>query len=228
MITANSIFLELRTDRALDPLLNRFDFSQEDQFSKISSFCKKNDLDEVFFLLLTRSFSEMEHCVEEDFSDVDVKQIIRYLKASHNYYQFKILPEIEQTSNRLAQDLDVQSPLMIYLVSFINSYKEELLDHIHEEEKKFFPYVLQLRSGKRTDDYSVAQFERFHEKHQFEIDLARKVLMAIGAPREFQSQLRFLDNQMKILQKDMVVHEFIEDLILVNKARSLEKALLIN
>lgn len=222
MVTANSTFLELRKDRSLDPLLNRFDFSQEDQLSKIRNFCRKNDIDEGFFLLLIRSFSEMEECVEEDFSNVDVRQIIQYLKASHGYYQFKILPEIEQTSNRLAQDLDVQSPLMIYLISFINSYKEELLDHITEEENKFFPYVLKLRSGTQTDDYSVAQFERFHEKHQFEIDLARKVLMAIGVPLEFQSQLRFLDNQLKILQKDMAIHEFIEDLILVNKARELE------
>jgi regulator of cell morphogenesis and NO signaling len=222
MVTANSIISELRTDRTLDPLLHRFEFSQEDYSSRIHAFCDKNDIDEGFFLLLIRSFSEMEECVEEDFSNIDVSQIIRYLKASHIYYQFKILPEIEQTSNRLARDLDVQSPLMIYLVSFIHSYKEELLDHIHEEEKKFFPYVLQLRNGIQTEDYSVAQFERFHEKHQFEIDLARKVLLAIGVPPEFESQLRFLDNQLKILQKDMAIHEFIEDLILVNKARALE------
>ncbi len=225
MINVNSTFFDLSTDRDLDPLLNRFDVSQEDYSTKIRSFCKKNDIDEGFFLLLIRSFSEMELCEEKDFSNVDVHQIINYLTASHGYYLNKILPEIEQTGNSLAQDLDVRSPVMRYLVSFINLYKEELLDHINEEENKFFPYILNLSKGKKTDDYRVALFEHFHEKHQFDIGLARKILSSIGVPVEFQSQLRFLDNQLKILQKDMAIHEFIEDLILVNKAKTLERQL---
>ena len=223
MITINSNIGELRTQRELDALFNRFEFSQKDNISKVSTFCKKNEIDEEFFILLINSFSETEICSEDDFSNVNLKDIIKYLTATHNYYLYKILPEIEQTSSRLAKDLGSSSPLMMFLVSFINSYREELLSHINQEEKLFFPYVLSLQNEEQPHDYSVATFERFHEKHQFEIELARKILLSIGVPTEFQSQLRFLDNQLKQLQKDIAIHEFIEDLVLVNKAKELER-----
>lgn len=223
MITLNSTMVELRSQRELDALLHRFELSQDDNNSKVHTFCRKNDIDEDLFLFLINSFSEVAIYNEEDFSKVSVEDIIKYLTATHRYYLYKLLPEIEQTSSRLAKDLGLDSPLMLFLASFINSYRAELLTHIHQEENILFPYVLGLQSGEKTSDYSITTFEHFHENNQFDIELARKVLLSIGVPDEFQSQLRFLDNQLKVLQKDVAIHEFIEDLILVNKAKELEQ-----
>jgi len=145
--------------------------------------------------------------------------ILNYLKRSHHYFLGYRLPEIRK---QFAEALDEGSTRKTIL-SYFEDYEKEVNDHMGYENDVFFPYVVKLLNGEEQKEYSVKQFEAKHnnieEKLDDLINLIIKYLPTSGDTLRLSDVLEDL----RLCNRDLNLHTFLEDKILVPKIKKIEK-----
>ena len=124
------------------PVLNRFDISLGFQDKSVSNVCQENNIDEDFFLAIVNTFHQHEYFPEDELQSFSSKLIVDYLRKSHIDFIKDSLPNIEDLLTKLVNNS--KSDDLRIILTFYHKYKEELLEHIKDEEDNAFPYVLEL------------------------------------------------------------------------------------
>ncbi|UZR92609.1 hemerythrin domain-containing protein [Chondrinema litorale] len=226
----------ISTDYLFKLIIKRFEVDQDDLQKSISTIRKENNVDLNFLTEILIAFEDINSFSSQKLAEFPIKLVVNYLRKTHHYYISKKLPELEQTIYHLKQKNN--NPTVQVLLHFFNDYKRSLLEHIEVEENELFPYVLFLdyASSEKTDkveayykEFGNISIETFMMEHDHEHETRLKEIINYLAAREknLNDQLSFkvLLTQFQALNKDLRVHEKLEEDVLLPKAQLLEKLL---
>lgn len=187
----------------------------------VAEVCRLNSIDPQFFLLICNVYSDSHYLpTEEEIAHTDMSGLLPYLIASHNYYLCERIPHIEQHLNRIADACKPNHKGI--LLRFFGEYKNEVQNHFLYEENTVFPYIVSLCDNRKSEGYSINQFEENHSNIEDKLEdltnILIKYLPGDIMPKERISLLFDLFQ----LSSDLNTHALIEDKILIPYVESLE------
>jgi regulator of cell morphogenesis and NO signaling len=185
-------------------------------------FCESNGINLEFLNVLWEAFQTNTTPDVKHLMDFDTSMILEYLEKTHAYYLDKLIPEIEMNIFRFAQVMGMGHPTIDALINRFDAYKQDLIEHIEEEEKIFFIYAKELvNNGASTVNYKVDQFVVEHEHKEDQLEellhfLRNNVQECASLP------FKMILSKLELLERDLYIHATVEDEVLVAKIRDLE------
>ena len=214
------------------PVLNRFDIKLGFQDKTVEHICNEKGIDINFFLAIINTFHNHNYFPEDELQAFSSNLIVNYLRKSHLDFKRFSLPKIELLLVKLVNSSNSEDLKVIQ--SFYNKYKEELLEHINDEEENAFPYVLELQRvydlkirplPKSVENYSIHSFEKEHTNVDEKLfDLKNIIIKYLEPHYDDKDCNEFLFNLFQF-ENDLTDHARIEDKILVPKVMKIEKKL---
>lgn len=204
-------------------ILNRYGYYGSLDEQPVLSFCSEKGIDMEFVQALWETFQSQSEPDAERFARFDIHLLLDYLEHTHSYYRDKLLPEIELALFQIIQVIGVQHPLAGYLLSRFTVYRIDLTRHIEEEEATLFAHARKLtESTVGLPHYSAEVFEEEHIHHE---DMLEDLLTVLEEELENKHMFpyRMFMNKVELLQRDLTVHAFVEDHVLLPRIALLEK-----
>ncbi|MBR5912007.1 MAG: hemerythrin domain-containing protein [Bacteroidales bacterium] len=221
----DSKFAELMTDdRRLLQLLPRFGIGLGFGDRNVEQVCLMNHVSTELFLLICEIYSDSSFKPSySELQQIDMGDLLSYLKASHQYYLGERFPHIEEHLQHIIEACGQKYGPM--LSHFYDEYKQEVMRHIQfYEEEVVFPYIEALLNGQRTDSYKINEFEHNHTNIQDTLDDMMNILLKY-LPGDILPKERIeISYDIMELSDDLNRHSLIEERILVPSVESLERA----
>lgn len=199
-------------------VLNRLDIPLGFGEKTVEQVCVQNNVDTKSFLILSRLHISQYLIEDEDLEHLSPELIVHYLQRSHHYFLKQRLPDIHQKLN-VALPEGASHDLIL---QFFDDYEREVTEHMGYENNVFFPYIIHLLNGTKTDDYSVNKYEKRHNNIEEKLtDLSNLLLKYL--PSSSNSYLIFnvlLD--LDLCNEDLNRHSFLEEKVLVPKIKKIE------
>ena len=208
----------LKGNRSLLSLISRLGMDLGVGEKSVDDICRRQGISTRLFLLLcTVSTCEQYPQVPAQLEDLDILELVRFLKASHKYYLEIQLPTLRE---RLSQ---MGGSGVAILEHFVQNYSNEVVNHYDYEEQVVFPYIEQLIAGRRTEGYDIAQFEKNHSNIVEKLsDLQNIIIKYLPTDSPFERRAQILE-EVYNMEDDQVSHALIEDRILVPMVMQLEQ-----
>lgn len=124
----------------------------------VSQVCDEQHVDTHTFLTIV-NFTINGERTDTDGTGLSVPTLLRYLKASHNYYIGFQLPFIRK---ELTEAIDLESSLGKLIMKLYDEYAKAITMHMKYEEKMVFPYVEALMDGNLNENYDVDTYSKHH------------------------------------------------------------------
>ena len=124
----------------------------------VSQVCDEQHVDTHTFLTIV-NFTINGERTDTDGTGLSVPTLLRYLKASHNYYIGFQLPFIRK---ELTEAIDLESSLGKLIMKLYDEYAKAITMHMKYEEKMVFPYVETLMNGNLNENYDVDTYSKHH------------------------------------------------------------------
>lgn len=185
---------------------------------------------EAFLCRVLSLFENPELFVPEDFSSFQPELLVDYIRKTHQMYLSKRIPEMEQQLLLLKYDAETSAFYALFQLFKVAFYK-----HITAEETQFLPYLDRLvQAGKESRGLSSFLLQEnsfrmadFVHHDQAENPLCRLVKdwKALSDTKLNESPGRILTLQLEMFEKDLHVHDLIEDRVLIPLACDLEDAI---
>jgi len=149
-----------------------------------------------------------------------LKDILDYLKKSHNEYLTIWFPQIEELVKEVKHELGVND-ITLTLKSFVVNYYNELTNHINFEEKVLYNFVEKLLQGEFVEKEKVFVLNHFLETHNHDVSdelmVIQKVLINKDPSLKNHVKVQALFEKLNIIQNDLAIHGMIEDELLISK-----------
>lgn len=201
----------------LDRLGIRGDFGDR----SVQEVCQQNGLDTDTFILLCNVILDHKFTPSErDIHYGKVKDIIRYLHLSHEYYLNTAFNQLSEAIRSLIEPCsDKQKKIFL---GFFTDYKEELDKHFAFEEGSVLPYIEEMLEKPHGDLDILENIEEddcmIDEKLS---DLKSLVLKSLPNGCDGRKRMDVLKSICE-LQKDLERHSCVEDMLLVPMIRHME------
>lgn len=215
----------LAEDRRLLQLMPRFGIGLGFGDRNVYQVCQMNQVSTELFLMICEIYSDGSFQLNQsDLQHIDMRDLLSYLKASHQYYLDERFPHIEEHLQLIIEACGQKYGPM--LSQFYGEYKQEVMRHIqYYEEEVVFPYIEALLNGKRTDSYKIDEFEHNHTNIQDTLDDMMNILLKY-LPGDILPKERIeISLDIMELSDDLNRHSLIEDRILIPCVELLEIAL---
>ncbi|MCG8307850.1 MAG: hemerythrin domain-containing protein [Cytophagales bacterium] len=213
-------------------VLNRFDIKLGFQDKTVRETCAERSINMDFFLAIINTFHNHAYFPEDELQSFSSNLIINYLRKSHQDFIKVNLPNIEMLLMKLV-DSSNSADLKV-IQSFYNTYKDELLDHIKDEEENTFPYVLELQKyydlkinylPENLVNYSIKSFEKEHTNVDEKLFDLKNIIIKFLEPTYNDRYCNEFLFKLFQFENDLTDHARIEDKILVPKVLKIEKEL---
>lgn len=126
----------------------------------VRQVCEEGNVDTFTFLAVVNLTINGYHS-QNDVHHLDVRTLLRYLKASHEYYLGFQLPFLRR---ELSESLDDGDNLGRLIMKIFDEYAKFISHHMRFEEKTLFPYVEGLLQGERRTGYDIETFSKHHDQ----------------------------------------------------------------
>lgn len=127
----------------------------------VSQVCEEQKVDTTTFLAVVNFTinGERPESVMPGAVNLSVATLLRYLKASHEYYTGFQLPFIRK---ELFDAIDNESNLGKLIMKLYDEYARAIMTHMKYEEKNVFPYVEELMKGNINPKYDIDTYSKHH------------------------------------------------------------------
>lgn len=188
----------------------------------VREICEAQNVDTYTFLMVVNFIINGYRHQGPDES-ISVPTLMRYLRASHEYFLGFQLPFIRR---ELEDALSDDTSMKYLVLRLYSEYSRSILQHMKYEEKTLFPYVEALLQGEKKHDYDVETFSKHHGDSTAKLlelkDIIIKYLPSNGLTNnKLTTTLYNIYNNEEWLQ----LHSNVEDEIFIPAIRSLEKTL---
>lgn len=124
----------------------------------VRQVCDEENVDTYTFLLVVNFIINGYRHQGPDES-ISVPTLVRYLRATHEYFLGFLLPSIrKELDDALQEDSNMQT----LILRLYDAYTRSILTHMKYEEKMLFPYVENLLQGRKTPGYDIITFSKHH------------------------------------------------------------------
>lgn len=183
-------------------------------------FAAPQNLEKDFFEGLYAGILNPEIFDLDSFTGFELREILDYLKKSHNEYLTIWFPQIEALVNEVKTDLGVND-VTLTLKSFVVNYYNELTNHINFEEKVLYNFVEKLLQGNYVEKEKVFVLNHFLETHNHDVSdelvLIQKVIINKDPSLQDHPKIKTLFEKLNLIENDLAVHGMIEDELLISK-----------
>jgi regulator of cell morphogenesis and NO signaling len=205
-------------------VLERFGIELGLQAKTIETICTESNISTEIFLTIANLQNNISYIPEFSLNCSSIKELIKYLKSSHQYYSEEVFPEI--IINIHLMNEKNQKPEMLMVEDFFNEYRSEVDQHFNYENETVFPYILSLFENNKFNgsksDYCVTDYKEHHDDIEEKLDDLKKLLI------QYLPQKRDCTIRRKILfalfnlEQDLVIHAKIENDILIPLVEKME------
>lgn len=222
----------IHANHLLLPVINRFGIRLGFGDKTVTDICNEYTVDIDFFLAIVNAYNDPEYFPEKELRAFSSNLIVDYLKKSHQYFISSSLPKIETYLDKLV--LGSESDDLKIIRTFYNKYKEELIEHIKDEEDNTFPYVLELQSIQENNadnipehirNYSIQSFEKEHTNVDEKLYDLKNIIIKFLKPDYSDKTCNEFLFQLFQFERDLTDHARIEDQILVPKVMDIESTI---
>ncbi len=183
-------------------------------------FNAPRELGADFFNGLYEGLIDPEQFELDSFNDFSLREILDYLKKSHNEYLTIWFPQIEDLVKEVKEDLGIND-VTLTLKSFVVNYYNELTNHINFEEKVLYNFVEKLLQGTYVEKEKVFVLNHFLETHNHDVSdelmVIQKVLINKDPSLKDHAKIQALFGKLNLIQNDLAIHGMIEDELLIAK-----------
>ena len=212
----------IHVDYRLLLLLPRFGMNLGFGDKTVQEWCEKSGVPCHLFLMICNVYNCEQYLPgAKEIEEIDVNQLIAYLKRSHVYYLDNRLTTIEQK----LKDIGNTCPMghRQILKRFFEGYKNEVISHFEYEERTVFPYILDITVGSRPKNYRIEVFKENHSNIDDKLnDLKNIVMKYLQGSSRSEEKINLLFDIFS-LEDDLSKHSLIEDKILVPFVLKLER-----
>jgi len=219
------------------PVINRLGVQLGFGDQSVETVCHENGIDIDFFLVIINAFLDHDINKTMKLQSVSVEQVVDYLKATHQYYLERMIPEVENRINALIQHSDIDQKQFLLVKNFFEEYKNELYAHIKLEEQSIYPYVVMVynaHSSKVLSDevmekikaYPIDSYAEEHSDIESKLfDLKNILIKYLPVSKDSYLKNQVLNALFK-LENDLNDHSRIENMVLVPMIAEMEIELL--
>lgn len=186
----------------------------------VKEVCETQNVDTYTFLLVVNYIINGYRHQGPDES-ISVPTLMRYLRASHEYFLGFQLPFIrKELEDALSEDASMQ----MLILRIYDGYVRSILTHMKYEEKTLFPYVEHLLRGEKMSGYDIHTFSKHHGDTTAKLLELKSILIKymptnVLTNNKLTSTLYHIYNLDKWLQ----LHSNVEDDILTPAISQLEQ-----
>ncbi len=213
------------------PIINRFGIYLGFGDKTIEQVCSQQRINTDFFLEVVNVFNDENYFPSSSFINFDLKDILSYLKKSHEYFISVKLKNIEDKIDNFIKTYSVDNLEKIELIrNFYLEYKSELIEHIKYEDEVIYPYVLWLANNKdkaikesESPDFHISEYIDNHSNIEEKIfDLKNLIIkyLKLPSPNELSNEILF---ELFDFEKDIFDHQRLEEKVLIPKAMKIEE-----
>lgn len=216
-------------------ILNRFDIHLGFGEKTVEQICKEQKMNQEFFLEIVNSFLDRDYFPQSELQSFPLTLILNYINRSHNYYIGFKLPQIEGMINNLIQKTsEVYKKQYQLMANFFQQYKNELIEHIENEEINVHPYIIEIDSAfqentiskeivTRVKKESISNYVDDHDNVEDKLfDLKNLIIKYLPPAGDYTLSNAILFELFR-LERDLNDHARIEEKVLVPKVELLEK-----
>ena len=124
----------------------------------VAEVCEEQNVDTFTFLAVV-NLTINEYYSQDSIAKYDIPTLLKYLRASHNYYIDFQLPFLRR---ELSEALDEGNNLGKLILKIFDEYARFITHHMKFEEQTLFPYVEGLLKGEKNDGYDIETFSKHH------------------------------------------------------------------
>lgn len=203
-------------------LLPRFNMDLGFGENTVLQICKENQISPELFIIVCNIYTFDDYTpTEKNIEDLNIQQLIDYLKKSHVYY---LNDRLKSISDQLAIIIqDSEQPHGAILSRFFEQYKVEVVNHFAYEDEVVFPYVLGIADGNKSADYQIRIFEENHTNIDDKLNDLKNILMKYLHGNSLLDQRIQLIFNLFDFEEDMKKHTLLEDYVLISKVRKMER-----
>lgn len=124
----------------------------------VNQVCEEQNVDTATFLTVV-NFTINSERPDTSVVELSLPTLLRYLKASHEYYTGFQLPFIRK---ELQEAIDQNNNLGKLIMKLYDQYAHSITTHMKYEEKNVFPYVEDLMNGNVNPAYDIDTYSKHH------------------------------------------------------------------
>lgn len=183
----------------------------------IEKICNENNIKINVFLIICNLYNGFyPNKSDIKASEMDILQIIKFLKNSHRYYKKDQYPEVKSYIQQLY--INQNKTDIGRIENFFNEYFEEVVAHLRYEDEIAFPYFSQLINDKCNSvstGFSVNEYREHHSDIETKLsDLKTLLLKHISLKNDFTLRRKMLYSLFD-LERDLYIHSAIEEMVLL-------------
>lgn len=188
----------------------------------IYDICNQKKISVDFFIIISSIYSFDDYLpTNKDISNLDINELIEFLKKTHNYFLQDSLVEIDKDLNEICCNCEENH--VTILNKFFNDYKNEVINHFEYEENTVFPYIEKLRNKKLKQDYNINIFKENHSNIEDKLSDLKNIIIKY-LPEHCSSKKRSsLLIKLFCFQDELIIHSKLEDKILIPLVLEIEK-----
>lgn len=188
----------------------------------VREVCESQGVDTYTFLAVV-NLALNDHHNPDDVSRLSVSTLLKYLRASHDYYLGFQLPFIRK---ELSEALNDGGNLASLIMKLYDEYARSIHQHMKYEEKHLFPYVESLLKGDLNGDYDAETFSKHHGDTSEKLKELKQIIIKYLPPdglhnNKLTATLYDIYNN----EEWLMLHSEVEDEIFVPAIQHLERCL---
>lgn len=190
----------------------------------VGELCTEFSISEKVFIVFANLYNGFKPTNIPQFSNQEIRLIIRFLGNSHAYYKNDKYPEIQSYINELTTLNN--APEIKLVETFFNEYFEEVIEHLDYENQIAYPFFATLLEDTSKQISSHFSAEEYHEHHtdiEYKLAELKNLLLKHISLQNDGTVRRKLLMSLFELEYDLKIHSIIEEMILVPLMRQIEK-----
>lgn len=185
----------------------------------IEEVCEENGIDTTTFLVIVEIVGGVKNQNTRHHQKVSAKELVTYLKNSHDYFLNFRLPSIREKLYSIVskESTDLTKAIMFYF----DEYIAEVGAHMGYEDRHVFPYIDSLIEGKPDPKYNISIFERQHNSIEDRITEFKNIIIKYY-PAKSTNEINSVLFDIFSCEEDLISHIRLEDELLVPVVKQIE------
>lgn len=186
----------------------------------VREVCEADGVDTFTFLAVVNLTINGYHS-QNDIHHLDIRTLLRYLRASHQYYIDFQLPFLRK---ELVEALAEGDRLGKLIIKIFDEYARFIAHHMKFEEQTLFPYVEGLLNGERKAGYDIETFSKHHDQTSEKLkELKSIIIKYLPSDPQLGNLLTATLYDIYNLEEWLALHANVEEAIFIPAIKELEK-----
>ena len=217
----DKMILLIKDNYSILQTLSAFGISLGFGDKSVRDVCETQNVDTYTFLAVV-NFAINGYRDYDDADKLSIPTLIKYLKASHEYFLDFQLPFMRKA---LVAALDEKDNLARLILKLYDEYAHSIRSHMQYEEKMVFPYVNSLLNNKAQNNYDIETFSKHHGQTDVKLrELKNIIIKYLPSDGLRNNQLTAVLYDIYNNEEWLLQHSKVEDMIFIPAIKFLEKS----